>query len=596
MKVSEKKTLLLVEDEMFIAIDKKDELEEYNYNVLTTTTGEAAVSLCRENGDIDLILMDIDLGRGIDGTEAAEQILKERDLPIVFMSSHTEPEIVEKTEKVNSYGYVVKSSNITVLDSSIKMAFKLFEAHRKVKKNEEKLKELAVVVEQSPDDILRQSKDILEVDPDHISIIGKDFTYKYVNNSYLKAHEKSISQIIGMHVSELLGEQTFETLVKPLLNRCLEGEQIEYEAWFTFIKNKQRFMSVKYLPLKTESGDINSLVVISRDITDRKQAEEQLSIEKNKMENILNAIPDGVYIVSEQFDIEYINPPLKEQFGAINDQKCYKYFHNRTEQCPWCKHSEILEGKSVKWNWYSHKINRYYELFDSPIINADGSISKFEIFHDITDKKLSEEKIKKQLLEKEIILKETHHRIKNNFASITSLLSLQARTENNPLIQAALQDAAGRVDSMKVLYDKLLLTEDYQTTSVKEYLDNLIDDIRSFFPVNLHLVIKKDIDDFQLNSKQLIPIGIIVNEILTNIMKYAFVDKSAGIIEFNLKEHKGNVTISVRDNGIGLPDGFDIEKQKGFGIMLIKMLAQQLNGSFTIVNNNGTKSTLKFSI
>ena len=596
MKVSEKKTLLLVEDEMFIAIDKKDELEEYNYNVLTTTTGEAAVSLCRENGDIDLILMDIDLGRGIDGTEAAEQILKERDLPIVFMSSHTEPEIVEKTEKVNSYGYVVKSSNITVLDSSIKMAFKLFEAHRKVKKNEEKLKELAVVVEQSPDDILRQSKDILEVDPDHISIIGKDFTYKYVNNSYLKAHEKSISQIIGMQVSELLGEQTFETLVKPLLNRCLEGEQIEYEAWFTFIKNKQRFMSVKYLPLKTESGDINSLVVISRDITDRKQAEEQLSIEKNKMENILNAIPDGVYIVSEQFDIEYINPPLKEQFGAINDQKCYKYFHNRTEQCPWCKHSEILEGKSVKWNWYSHKINRYYELFDSPIINADGSISKFEIFHDITDKKLSEEKIKKQLLEKEIILKETHHRIKNNFASITSLLSLQARTENNPLIQAALQDAAGRVDSMKVLYDKLLLTKDYQTTSVKEYLDNLIDDIRSFFPVNLHLVIKKDIDDFQLNSKQLIPIGIIVNEILTNIMKYAFVDKSAGIIEFNLKEHKGNVTISVRDNGIGLPDGFDIEKQKGFGIMLIKMLAQQLNGSFTIVNNNGTKSTLKFSI
>ncbi len=121
MEISDKKTLLLVEDEMLIAMDKKNELEKFGYNVLTTNTGEKAVSLVNKNNTINLILMDIDLGRGIDGTIAAEQILKEHDIPIVFMSSHTEPEIIQKTEKVTSYGYVVKSSNITVLDSSIKM-------------------------------------------------------------------------------------------------------------------------------------------------------------------------------------------------------------------------------------------------------------------------------------------------------------------------------------------------------------------------------------------------------------------------------------------------------------------------------------------
>ncbi|HAK45781.1 MAG TPA: hypothetical protein DCO79_07680, partial [Spirochaeta sp.] len=129
---ADKKTLLLVEDEALIVLSKKMELEKYGYIVLAVSTGEAAVALSKENDQIELILMDIDLGPGIDGTEAAEQILNDRNIPVVFMSSHTEPEIVEKTERITSYGYVVKSSSITVLDASIKMAFKLFNADKKI--------------------------------------------------------------------------------------------------------------------------------------------------------------------------------------------------------------------------------------------------------------------------------------------------------------------------------------------------------------------------------------------------------------------------------------------------------------------------------
>jgi DNA-binding NtrC family response regulator len=122
-----KKTLLLVENEVLIALSKKIELEKYGYNVLTVNTGEKAAALTKDNIDIDLILMDIDLGKGIDGTQTAEIILKEKDIPVVFLSGHTELETVEKTEKITSYGYVVKNSSITVLDASIKMAFKLFD-------------------------------------------------------------------------------------------------------------------------------------------------------------------------------------------------------------------------------------------------------------------------------------------------------------------------------------------------------------------------------------------------------------------------------------------------------------------------------------
>ena len=126
------KLILLVEDQAIIAMKQKRDLESFGYAAVTVLHGEDALSMVRENRGIDLVLMDIDLGHGLDGTEAARLILAERELPIVFLSSHTEREVVEKTEQITSYGYVVKSSGPIVLDASIKMAFKLFESNRRL--------------------------------------------------------------------------------------------------------------------------------------------------------------------------------------------------------------------------------------------------------------------------------------------------------------------------------------------------------------------------------------------------------------------------------------------------------------------------------
>ena len=130
-----KKNILLVEDEALIAIMEKSELEKYGYTVAHLKSGEKAIKYIDENyNKIDLILMDIDLGNGIDGTEAGKRILEKHNIPVVFLSSHTEPEIVEKTEEITSYGYVVKNSGIILLDASIKMAFKLFESQTRLEK------------------------------------------------------------------------------------------------------------------------------------------------------------------------------------------------------------------------------------------------------------------------------------------------------------------------------------------------------------------------------------------------------------------------------------------------------------------------------
>ena len=156
--------ILLVEDEYLIAMVEKNALKNYGYEVTHIPSGEKAIEVVKTEV-FDLILMDINLGSGIDGIETAKIILEKVDIPIIFVSSHTEKEVVERTERVTSYGYVVKNSTITVLDASIKMAMKLFKAKKEVEKyalacrdTEEKLAIIAEHLKVKADEMILAEK------------------------------------------------------------------------------------------------------------------------------------------------------------------------------------------------------------------------------------------------------------------------------------------------------------------------------------------------------------------------------------------------------------------------------------------------------
>ena len=139
MNEQTQKTILFVEDQSTTAIIVKQQLHRFGYHVIVATTGEQAIEIGTGEPGIDLILMDIILGHGMDGTEAAIQILSKRNVPIVFLSSHTERETVDKVRGITRYGYVVKNSGDFILQSSIEMAFELFEANEKVREREEQI-------------------------------------------------------------------------------------------------------------------------------------------------------------------------------------------------------------------------------------------------------------------------------------------------------------------------------------------------------------------------------------------------------------------------------------------------------------------------
>jgi PAS domain S-box-containing protein len=322
---------------------------------------------------------------------------------------------------------------------------------------------------------------------------------------------------------------------------------------------------------------------------------------------IFDNLAEGAYLISlDDLTIKWTNSVFDEMFGYEPEEligKMVDVVNAPTELTP--KETRLAIIGMLKetgvWHGEVQNIKKDGEPFwcyanVSTFIHSEYGEVFVSVHTDITDRKKAEEKVKKQLLEKEIILKETHHRIKNNFASVISLLSLQAQSTSNNETYASLQDAIGRVNSMFILYEKFLLTDDYKFTSVKEYLSVLADDIIELFPGELEITVEKQISDFNLEPERLVHLGIIVNELLTNIMKYAFTERDSGRIEIMLKENQRKAVLIIQDDGKGLPEGFDLSESKGFGLVLIKMLCQQLDGTFLIENESGTKATLEFVI
>jgi two-component sensor histidine kinase len=246
-------------------------------------------------------------------------------------------------------------------------------------------------------------------------------------------------------------------------------------------------------------------------------------------------------------------------------------------------------------------LSSYQELYQEPIriitfiIPLVGSTLWTFGFIIMVNQRLNTENIN-LLAEKQLILKEVHHRIKNNMSTLYSLLILQAGTLKDSSAIEALKDAGNRVKSMMVLYNKLYETTRFDDVSVKKYLPSLIDEIMENFPNSKLVQIEYKIDDFVLDAKRLQPLGIIFNELLTNIMKYAFSGRDRGLIIVTASQIDNNITLIVEDNGNGMPESVDFENTPGFGLLLVKNLTVQLNGTIRIERENGTRIILDFII
>ncbi len=198
--------------------------------------------------------------------------------------------------------------------------------------------------------------------------------------------------------------------------------------------------------------------------------------------------------------------------------------------------------------------------------------------------------------EKEILLREIHHRVKNNMQILTSLLRLQARRANSTQLRTVLQESESRIRSMGLLHEKLYQSESVSTIDMNGYLRSLTNElIRVNTPAGKKREVRLNVNSIHLGMDTALPCGLIVTELVSNALKYAFPDHPEGIIYVSIsQEQTGEYSLVVWDNGIGIPPGVDITKTESLGMRLVTMLTDQLNGKSTHANNQGTRWEIKF--
>ena len=224
-----------------------------------------------------------------------------------------------------------------------------------------------------------------------------------------------------------------------------------------------------------------------------------------------------------------------------------------------------------------------------------GTKSSLISLIDITDRKRAEGLLKTSLKEKELLLREIHHRVKNSLQIISSLLSLQASEFDDNLIIEKYKESENRIHTIALIHENLYQSTDISNIDFKNYLEILIDDIMYSYKVDREMIkTVLDLNDYELGIETAIPVGLIINELVSNALKHAFKSGEKGEIKIVLEKYDDTYTLTVQDNGIGLPDDIHPENSKSLGLMLVNALVTQLEGKMSFEVKNGTSFKIIF--
>jgi len=220
-----------------------------------------------------------------------------------------------------------------------------------------------------------------------------------------------------------------------------------------------------------------------------------------------------------------------------------------------------------------------------------------QLISEIQTRILAEEKIKASLKEKEVLLKEIHHRVKNNLQVISSLLYLQSNRIKEKEYKDIFNESQNRIKSMALVHEKLYKSDDLSGIELSDYIRSLINYLIRSYNVNYQKIkLEIKIDNIFLSIDKSIPFGLIVNELVTNSLKYAFEGREEGILRISIVlDEIGTIKVSIFDDGKGIPAGFDIKNSTSLGLRLVQTLVTQLEGSLQINTNVGTEFLIEFS-
>ncbi len=419
------------------------------------------------------------------------------------------------------------------------------------------------------------------------------------NQRACEMYHFSRKELMGMSLEKLSKDvETGKKRIKKVLEK---GELHDFET-VHFRKDGSEIQLEINAALIDFKGR-RAILSVNRDVTARKKAEEELRLSEEKYKAIFDGSRDAIFITGEDSRFVEINkaacslsgysreellkmgiPDLHEE----SDLYAYKtYFHRIMSGEQITSEAKILrkDGRKVDTEFSNKRV----KIGDKPYMHTTA--------RDITERKRAQEKIKDALKEKEVMLQEIHHRVKNNMQIISSLLRLQSRNAADEETRDMFLVSQGRIRSMALIHDSFYRSDDYTKIDFGPYIKQLVTHLMALYQVSENQIrMKIDIGPgVYLNLNSAIPCGLLINELVANALKHAFPEGKKGKITVEMKkEEDGKFKLLIKDDGIGLPDEVNLGNPQSLGIQIVTDLVHQLKGTIQVTRHPGTEFRIKF--
>ncbi|MFO8077629.1 MAG: PAS domain S-box protein [Thermoplasmatota archaeon] len=449
----------------------------------------------------------------------------------------------------------------------------------------------------------KQKKDLqtlFDSVPSAVYFKDKNARYSKINKKFCSITNIPKKQIIGKTAQEIFPKKYADQYYKDDLEVLKSGK-----AKYNIVKplpsgNEEAWIKSDKLPLKDENGETIGIIGLSKDITKQQKFREKYWESEQKYQTLIQAAPVGIGLVDENGIIIDMNPAMKQLTGFSKDDFANHYLCKKDRE----KLKTILKEEKSLRN-YEIKLQRksgetYHALLDVDTISLNGNKLYLTIQRDISSIKNTEKKLKKthetltQLLnQREILIEEIHHRVKNNLQIITSLIDLQKENEQNCYNDKFYTELKNRIYLMALLHEQLYQSDDFKTIVLSDYIKNITDNLEQTYNIsNKQISISVSSNREFISFKRAISCGLIINELVSNAIQHAFPQQRKGIITINITSSKKDHLISIKDNGIGFSSSFDPQQTQTLGLQLVNMLIQQLKGHIEITNKEGAHISL----
>jgi len=555
------------------------------YSVMAIASyGEDAIEKANELKP-DIILMDIVLKGSMDGITAAKAI-SELEIPVIYITALTDDATVNRALISAPYGYLIKPYDIRKLKISIEVALYKKQMENKLKQSQENYYQTIFENTGAATVIIEENKLISLVNMEFTSLTG-------FSKEEIERKMKWTEIFFQEDISQMKDYHRLRRVNPDHAPRNYEARLVTRNG-----NVKPVHLTVAMIP-----GTEKSMASIL-DMTELRRSKMAIKESQERFKSIFDNAAEAIILFDCQGNIVESNDKIKEIFGFKNGEIIGQNFVDMMSMMGMDYEDakmileDLISGnelKQVVWNIKNKHENKIiFRVRPSLIKTKNRVIGILLIMEDITELKNVENSLKYSLEEKEVLLREIHHRVKNNLQIISSLLSLQRLQVEDSQTADILWECQGRVRAMAMIHENLYQSHDLGSINFRNYVEMMLYDIFNLYRVNKKSV-KLDtlIESVEMGIETAMPCGLVINELATNSIKHAF-PQGNGTIRIELKTDNDLHILIFEDDGIGLPENLDPLKSKKLGLMVVNTLVNQLNGEMEIDRSNGTKFIIKF--